>query len=880
VDAPEKHPEDLLGELVRRLGTRGSFGRYVVRGEVARGGMGAILRVRDEDLRRDLAMKVVLTRGSGKAGTTPAEVRVLGRFLEEAQVTGQLDHPGIVPVHELGLDDEGRVYFTMRLVAGRDLEKIFELVRTNAEGWSQTRAVGAVLKVCEAVAYAHAKGVLHRDLKPANVMVGRFGEVYVMDWGLARVLGRDDRRDIRVRAPREESSTHVHSSLRDSVTAGSVSPLVTMDGDIVGTPAYMSPEQASGDLQTIGAATDVYAVGAILYHLIAGHMPYVPPGTTTDAIEIWRRVRHGPPDPLKQRAPTAPPELVAICEKAMARLPADRYAGMAELAEDLRAYLEGRVVRAYERGWLAEFRKWILRNRALAGTILGAGVLILIGSTTAAIVLARKNEELHGANARISDSERRARDGERRAVESEGVAKESQRIAEDRAARILRLSDIKRMQDLERRSDGLWPATPSNIAGLESWLVEARALGSRLPEHVQALDAIRARGRAAGDKWTFPTTEEGWQHDNQEELVSGLRAFSAPEHGRIADVEKRLAFARTVEEASRRGAMAALWAEAIASIADVKGEYDGIQLSPQLGLVPLGRDPRSKLWEFGHLQTGTPAVRDPSSGELAITEATGLVFVLIPGGTFDMGAQKDDPAGKGYDPQADLLGAESPVQEVKLAPFFISKYEMTQGQWLRFVGKNPSTYGPGSAFDGKAADLTHPVEQVTWYDCDSVLARLGLALPTEAQWEYAARAGSSTPWSTGAEKRSLEGFANLADRAAARAGASWPGIADWPELDDGWAVHAPVNAFRPNAFGLHNVHGNVWEWCADWFGTYGDPVRGGDGLREGAPHRYKVGRGGGFRQEAAYARVTCRSNTGPELRTDHLGLRPARTIDP
>jgi serine/threonine-protein kinase len=149
-----------------------------------------------------------------------------------------------------------------------------------------------VLKVCEAVAYAHAKGVLHRDLKPANVMVGRFGEVYVMDWGLARVLGRtisatsaSARRARRAR-PRPLEPARL-------VGASSVSPLVTMDGDIVGTPAYMSPEQAVGDLQAIGAATDVYAVGAILYHLISGHMPYVPPGSQLDAIEVWRRVRHG-----------------------------------------------------------------------------------------------------------------------------------------------------------------------------------------------------------------------------------------------------------------------------------------------------------------------------------------------------------------------------------------------------------------------------------------------------------------------------------------------------------------------------------------------------------------------------------------------------------
>src|SRR5262245_47103511 len=214
---PEAPFSDVLERLLRRSS---AFTRYEIESEVARGGMGAILRVRDVDLRRVLAMKVVLNRGDvadASPEATRARTRLLGRFLDEAQVTGQLDHPGIVPVHELGLDREGRVYFTMRLVAGRDLEKIFELVRAGQEGWSTTRAVGALLKVCEAVAYAHSKGVVHRDLKPANVMVGRFGEVYVMDWGLARVLDGGEARDVRPKVdesptrPREHPTGRVHT---------------------------------------------------------------------------------------------------------------------------------------------------------------------------------------------------------------------------------------------------------------------------------------------------------------------------------------------------------------------------------------------------------------------------------------------------------------------------------------------------------------------------------------------------------------------------------------------------------------------------------------------------------------------------------------------
>jgi serine/threonine protein kinase len=177
-----------LGQFVAQLKEHAPrHARYVLGPEVARGGMGQILRVRDTDVRRHLAMKVML-------GDPPAdEGKLLARFLAEAQVTGQLEHPGIVPVHDLGVDETGRLYFTMQLVRGRDLSTIFELVNEGREGWTQTRAIGVLLKACEALGYAHSKGVTHRDLKPGNIMVGRFGEVYVMDWGLAKVQGRPER---------------------------------------------------------------------------------------------------------------------------------------------------------------------------------------------------------------------------------------------------------------------------------------------------------------------------------------------------------------------------------------------------------------------------------------------------------------------------------------------------------------------------------------------------------------------------------------------------------------------------------------------------------------------------------------------------------------
>ncbi|MBI5362396.1 MAG: formylglycine-generating enzyme family protein [Planctomycetes bacterium] len=200
---------------------------------------------------------------------------------------------------------------------------------------------------------------------------------------------------------------------------------------------------------------------------------------------------------------------------------------------------------------------------------------------------------------------------------------------------------------------------------------------------------------------------------------------------------------------------------------------------------------------------------------------------------------------------------------------------MTQGQWARFTGRSPSNYGPSSKVNGHQHDLTHPVEQVTWTQCMEVMSRLGLELPSEAQWESGCRGGQDTPWWTGAERESLRGNVNLADQTAAKAGASWADIKDWPELEDGWVVHAPVGSLAANPFGLHEVHGNVWEWCRDGYADYSadeqhDPVTPWSGAQA------RVSRGGSFSDAASDARSAYRDDYAPESQYHTLGLRPAR----
>lgn len=358
--------------------------RYTMQGEIGRGGMGSILAVRDESLGRELAMKVLRGRGALFAGMQepPTPPHDLARFLEEARITGGLQHPNIVPVHELGADPEGKPYFTMKLVEGRTFRQVLPLARAGEEGWSVQRALGVLLKVCEAVGFAHDKGVLHRDLKPANLMLGSFGEVYVMDWGLARDLARPDlEREPNGEESGESAIASDGSTNSDGAHTDS-NDFRTRDGEVLGTPEYMPPEQASGDRARVGPPADIFAVGAMLYELLTGTTPNRSRARGGAHVRIAAAIGAAP-EQVRVLAPETPAELCAICERAIARKPEDRYASMIDLAEDLRAYLEGRVVQAYATGAWAEFRKWVQRNPLIASL---AGSLIALVTVGFAVI--------------------------------------------------------------------------------------------------------------------------------------------------------------------------------------------------------------------------------------------------------------------------------------------------------------------------------------------------------------------------------------------------------------------------------------------------------------------------------------------------------------
>jgi len=335
------------GEL-RQLGFRDweqvDLRRYQVAGEHGRGGLGRVLVAWDKRLDRSVALKELLQAGpQGEA-----------RFLREALITARLEHPAIVPVHDVGRWPSGKPFYAMKLVSGASLASLIDRKRTLEE---RLALLPNVIATADAMAYAHQRGVIHRDLKPSNVLVGPFGETLVIDWGLACDLSKSGD------AHQDAAGPYEFASLG-----------ITLAGSVVGTPQYMPPEQAAGS--PVDARADVYAIGAILYQLLAGEPPFVGPTSA----EVLKSVLHDSPVSIETHQPGAPEELCTIVHKAMARDPKDRYATAKELAEELKRFQTGQLVRSHSYSTVALVRRWLARHRAAVG--IGLSLMCLLVATT------------------------------------------------------------------------------------------------------------------------------------------------------------------------------------------------------------------------------------------------------------------------------------------------------------------------------------------------------------------------------------------------------------------------------------------------------------------------------------------------------------------
>jgi formylglycine-generating enzyme required for sulfatase activity len=748
---------------------------YDLQGVLGEGGVGIVYQAIQKSIEREIAVKMIKPAVS-------RDDRERIKFISEAMVTGELDHPNIVPIHDLGTTRDGQPYYVMKLVRGR---RWSETVRDTP----LTENLRILLDVCDAVSFAHSRGVIHRDLKPDNVMLGEFGEVQLMDWGLGASVTPDGR------AP-----------LTASQVAG-------------GTPAYMAPEMVTGEEFPVGFHSDVYLLGGILLEITTGKPPH--PGT--HVLEVLENAMNNIITPVEQGG-----VLIDIAMKAMAANPADRHASVREFKQAILDYqANAESIATCERASHDLYRAKERQDYELfAKALFGFRRALELwpenpdgrsGVTATQLQYARCALEK-------GDYDLAATTLDASCAEHAELANQIQH-AQQRRAGARRWLKILRITALGLTAVVIVILTVSSI-----WISMARR---------QAVSAMNAAVAAHKSEAAQRRLAEAATARAQSEEARAVQA--------LADLEKAveaMVIAQTAEERARTRARAA--------------ELVAIETRDELAKTGMLMD--NSWWVFD-AETAARRQQDAAESSGLPTELTvtlpndvALDFVIIPPGDFVMGSP----------PQEVNRAADEYLHRVHHSrPFYLARFELTEAQWNAVVGRPPL-----AAEDRETPD---PLQPVTGISVEQILEQLFPALqahapkglhfrlPTEAEWEYACRAGTPTAYHNGDDPNDLR-------------------AAGWLLFNSERRVQ-PVGRRQPNAFGLHDMHGNVGEICLDQYepGFYlesptDDPRCAGDGER-------LVVRGGSVLNTPEHCRSAYRSYIYRRNEYEFVGVRLALVPD-
>jgi formylglycine-generating enzyme required for sulfatase activity/serine/threonine protein kinase len=837
---PDGEDPRTIPEAVPAAGLPAGGDRYELGEELGRGGVGRVVRARDRAIGRPVALKT-LQEG---AGATPGQT---ARFVEEARITGQLEHPSVIPIYDLGVLGDGQPFYAMRVVGRTSLKDVLRDPARRAD-WSFARLCGAFVQVCRAMAYAHTRGVVHRDLKPGNILLGQYGEVYVADWGIAKVLrapgapgapgapaeedGQTPTRPGGGVTPTPEGSTGERPAPWGSEGAARDG---TQMGSSLGTPGYMPPEQVRGEWDRLDHRADLFALGAVLYEMLTGRRPF----EGRSAFEVLEATVHR--EPLAPRAlrPGCPLVLEELCGRMLQKRAEDRPGSAAEVAAEVEAYLEG----AKERE--------------------------------------RRRAEADALAARAAEPFARARTLREERVEV---------LARARAA----LRDVKLWEPVERKRPA-W-ALEARAAALD--VEAARALARAIELYAQALGYAPAHaGARAGLAdlywWRAGTAAAQRQEAERVHYEALVREYDDGRLGALLGAEARLTL-RSDPPGAEVVARRCVERDRLLAPAEAQA----------LGATPL-REVRlaagSWLLELRHAGRATArwplsAVRGEHHEALVRLPAAADVpdgFCLVPAG----------PVVVGGDAEAQNA---LPREEVQLGDFLIARFPVTFADYLVFVDdlwagdraegerrlpRDDGLEGPycrrdehgrwvpradilvegdGRRFCPAERVAELPVVGVDWYDaraycrwraaCDGVAWRL----PTEAEWEKAARGadGRAFPWGDGFDPT----FCKMRD--------SRPGLPQ-PE---------PVGTFPidESPYGVRDMAGNVREWTLDVHGeldaaaALAEPEPAPGTAREET--RLRALRGGSWGGPALFCRAASRPRSFASVRFPNVGLRLARSL--